>query len=339
MFTQEGRAYRGMNATQCLDDLSYPHKVGGVGHQLNWLGVALGCLGSTSINIGNNLQAKGHAEKNGLWAVGTAIFFIASIIQFVAFAFAPASVVAPLESLQFVANLAFAKFVNHQTITGRMLWGTTLILIGTVIAVVSGPIDRAMLIPLETLNNYWIAPGWVVYISCVLVVAAVAELLHRRYVAAAKREAPLCGQAIMLPATFAVSSAMLGTQAVVQAKCAAEVVKLMAAGCLVEVLTNWCAAGRPHASRRGSSYTHTRLESCLHCQHTQTHTQSLAYPRHSPHALAAAPLQVPLCDHRAARVDGDFLGNATESGVLPPAFERMHALVERHAHESMHACM
>ena len=116
-----------------------------VGGSLNALGICLGAIGSLSINIGNNLQAKGHAEAGGgsspMWRLGTAVFFLASIVQFAAFAFAPASIVAPLESLQFVANLAFAKWINLQTITPRMYVGTVLILVGTVVAVSFGPRD------------------------------------------------------------------------------------------------------------------------------------------------------------------------------------------------------
>ena len=62
-----------------------------VGYGLNCLGIALGCVGSISINIGNNLQAKGHADKAAaggtlppgapnLWALGTGVFFLASIL-------------------------------------------------------------------------------------------------------------------------------------------------------------------------------------------------------------------------------------------------------------------
>lgn len=85
--------------------MSVPHSTSSVGYGLNGLGIALGCVGSISINIGNNLQSRGLDELNpsqSTWLLGTVIFFVASIIQFVAFAFAPASVVAPLESLQFV---------------------------------------------------------------------------------------------------------------------------------------------------------------------------------------------------------------------------------------------
>ena len=118
-----------MPPESCLHYTTHGH----LGYGLNALGVVMGCVGSISINIGNNLQAKGHAEaqahaagtaaapKTNLFVLGTAVFVLASIIQFVAFAFAPASVVAPLESLQFVSNVAFAKYVNNQVVTRRML--------------------------------------------------------------------------------------------------------------------------------------------------------------------------------------------------------------------------
>lgn len=157
-----------MNSSSCLS--IDPSPSSRAGYSLNGLGIALGCVGSISINIGNNLQAKGHAQlaaakagdaaagQQPNWlALGTIVFVLASLIQFVAFAFAPASVVAPLESLQFVANIAFAKLVNRQTITSRMLGGTGLILLGTVLAVVFGPVDGTMLIPLEKLVAFWCA--------------------------------------------------------------------------------------------------------------------------------------------------------------------------------------
>ena len=137
----------GLSENECIYGVSHDGASSGsrIGGSLNALGICLGCIGSLSINIGNNLQAKGHAEARGgsspTWRLGTAIFFLASIIQFAAFAFAPASIVAPLESLQFVANLAFAKWINLQVITSRMYVGTVMILIGTVIAVSYGPRD------------------------------------------------------------------------------------------------------------------------------------------------------------------------------------------------------
>ena len=319
-------AVMGLNITQCDEGINAASSAHGqhVGYGLNGLGVLLGCVGSISINIGNNLQARGHAEGSsgkGTLVIGSAVFFMASMIQFTAFAFAPASVVAPLESLQFVANLAFAKYVNKQVITPRMYLGTTLILVGTVMAVINGPIDGTLLVPLDRLTAFWDAEEWLVYLACVLVTvrtianaltprpsepvaasrrpcprsishhldffcrllpqqAALAELAHSQYSSAGERAGhitirshrhraahvnvaavqpasthptrvcfyralaaasgrKLYAQDAMKPLTFSVSSALIGTQAVVQAKCAAEAVKLMVAGCIVEVLTSW----------------------------------------------------------------------------------------------------
>jgi drug/metabolite transporter (DMT)-like permease len=234
-----------MNRTTCLEGHPGATPGSGAGYGLNGLGIALGCVGSLSINLGNNLQARGHAEhaagnkESPLWLVGTVVFFLASLIQFVAFAFAPASVVAPLESLQFIANLAFAKFVNKQTVTPRMALGTLLILIGTVVAVTFGPIDGTLLVPLDTLLANWDADGWIIYLSCILLTAALAECVHKYYAEAEAKGEPLWASSKLLPGSFALSSSLVGTQAVVQAKCMAELVKLITAGCIGEVLSSW----------------------------------------------------------------------------------------------------
>jgi len=90
-------AVMGLNITQCDEGINAASSAHGqhVGYGLNGLGVLLGCVGSISINIGNNLQARGHAEGSsgkGTLVIGSAVFFMASMIQFTAFAFAPASV-------------------------------------------------------------------------------------------------------------------------------------------------------------------------------------------------------------------------------------------------------
>lgn len=227
-----------------------------MGYGLNAVGIALGCIGSISINIGNNLQAMGHAQQQAaaaaggsssgerpkemdLWALGTGVFVIAALVQFTAFAFAPASVLAPLESLQFVANLAFAKWVKRQEVTQQMLWGTGLILLGVLLAVCFGPVDGTIIYPLERLVAYWDAPGWLTYLAVVIFLAGFAELVHGHYAAAQKRGQQLWQQAKVLPLAFATSSSLIGTQAVVQAKSTAEAVKLIAAGCAVELFESW----------------------------------------------------------------------------------------------------
>ena len=87
------------------------------GSSLVALGIFLGLSASIGINLGNNMQSLGMAQqeesgsetKTKTFWIGTYMFAIASIINFAAFGFAPASTLAPLESVQFVTNLLFAR--------------------------------------------------------------------------------------------------------------------------------------------------------------------------------------------------------------------------------------
>jgi len=49
--------------------------------------------------------------KSPVWVVGTVVFITGSLLNFVAFAFAPQSILASLEGIQFVTNVLFGKFV------------------------------------------------------------------------------------------------------------------------------------------------------------------------------------------------------------------------------------
>ena len=120
-----------------------------------------------------------------------------------------------------------------------MYAGTCLILLGTIIAVVFGPVDGTVLIPLSELILDWEEVGWIVYLSLIVVAAAAAEAAYRVYAAAEAKGERRFAQQQLKPVFFALSSSLIGTQAVVQAKCMAEAVKLMTAGCAVEVLTSW----------------------------------------------------------------------------------------------------
>ena len=87
-----------------------------------WLGIFLGLSASIGINLGQNMVSMGNdiqqAQKlekkpKAFW-VGTYMFAGASAVNFGAFAFAPAAMLAPLESVQFVTNLLFAKVAHRE---------------------------------------------------------------------------------------------------------------------------------------------------------------------------------------------------------------------------------
>ena len=110
------------------------------------VGVLMGVVGSIGINIGQNLQAAGIMQmpedgkplQSRLWLIGLAVFIGFSLVNFAAFALAPASILTPLESIQFVTNVFYNKFVNRVHITRRMYFGVGLACVGTVFTVVFG---------------------------------------------------------------------------------------------------------------------------------------------------------------------------------------------------------
>ncbi|KAL1499908.1 hypothetical protein AB1Y20_012591 [Prymnesium parvum] len=212
-------------------------------------GICLGIAGSFGINIGNNMQAVGlrlkgvgdeeetvrrtaaQTRKQGefVFLIGTVIFVSASVINFVAFAFAPASILAPLESLQFVSNLLFGKFVNKVEVTRRMLIGCGSVIFGTSLAVALGP-SAVFKFSIPILVDFWTAAPWNIYLTVVICTAVAAQgtnMLYTRWIAEGKHP-PYAHK--VLPVTFAITSALIGTQSVVQAKSLSEVVEQLGCG-------------------------------------------------------------------------------------------------------------
>jgi hypothetical protein len=65
------------------------------------------------------------------WIVGTIIFISGSLLNFASYAFAAQSMLASLESVQFVTNLILGKLLLKAKITETMLAGTMLTVTGT----------------------------------------------------------------------------------------------------------------------------------------------------------------------------------------------------------------
>jgi len=205
-----------------------------VDHSTIMIGIMMGILGSIGINIGNNMQALGlsiqqrdqRTKKPPVWYIGTAIFLSASIINFVAFGFAPAAILAPLESIQFVANVVFGRVVNKANITFRMYAGSFLIVAGTTVSIAFGP-NSVYKFGLHHLKCFWVAPGWIFYLLCVIAIGVTMECVHRKYQRAKLAGAALAHSDTIMPVAFAMSSATVGTQSVVQAKILSELMELL----------------------------------------------------------------------------------------------------------------
>ena len=131
-----------------------------------------------------------------IFAEGSTIFGTASIINFVAFAFAPASILAPLEAIQVVCQL-FMAASSTSAITrlrrfhrGDLLGRRRRCLRG---AAVVYEFTMPQLVAL------WAAPAWMVFLVAVIVLSAVLQVVHRIYLAAEKRKKPLPLSAAITP--------------------------------------------------------------------------------------------------------------------------------------------
>jgi drug/metabolite transporter (DMT)-like permease len=116
------------------------------------VGLVMHVVGSIGINVGQNLQSLGvhNLGKEGrdtpcrstMFVVGLVLFLFAGVVTFAALAFAPASILLPLESVQFVVNILFNRCVRGRPITYLMYVGTACVIGGIVLFLVFGPLDE-----------------------------------------------------------------------------------------------------------------------------------------------------------------------------------------------------
>merc|ERR1719272_946578 len=166
-----------------------------------------------------------------LYLGGTALFFTSTFVVFGAMSLAPASILAPIESVQFVANVAFARCVNKQHISAAGYISSLVIVGGISMAVASGNHVNKSLGPAE-LEKYWVSTKWIVYLACVVFFAGAAQLVwvvyERRSRGKGGRELP--HTATVLPVLYALSSSMIGSISVLQAKCISELLETLSGG-------------------------------------------------------------------------------------------------------------
>jgi len=203
------------------------------------LGIVIHVVGSIGINLGQNLQAlsfnlvsqigedgkKSFCNKKTMWSFGMALFAVSSIVTFAALALASASILVPLESVQFIVNIIFSKVVRGKTITYRMITGVASIMAGIALFVLFGP-NEGVCFDEDTLMSFWTQPAWWIYCAITFSIAAAAYIVWRRYEAAPK-EAPLWRADIVEPVAYTISSALFGGgQMIVHTKLLAELIEL-----------------------------------------------------------------------------------------------------------------
>ena len=225
------------------------------------IGVVMGVFGSIGINVGQNLQADGIQQLPGeqreseqwrspKWRLGMALFISFSILNFVALAFAPASVLVPLESIQFVTNVAYSSLVHKKTVPRRMGAGVGLACLGTVFTVVFGAPGGGCH-SIAVLESSWATGSWWFYVGMSLAIALVSLRVHVVYDRQLKLgvKPPPRHHEYVQPITFTLTAALVGgSQMIVQSKVFSELLAMIFQGDLM-VFTSWIFCALIFATR------------------------------------------------------------------------------------------
>lgn len=173
-------------------------------------------------------ELKQKVDKGTWWLTGTVIFVVGALLAFLSFGFAAQSLLAALESIQFISNVIFHKYVHGLAITDRILYSTMCIITGNVLVVLfsshkSEKLDaRDITVIYETnyaYHVYFLLSGIMWFVS------------HGIYLSAqAKRDK---GDGIVYASSskfeafaFVVSATLIGTQSVLHAKCLSMIMQL-----------------------------------------------------------------------------------------------------------------
>jgi hypothetical protein len=178
----------------------------------------------------------GHSR---VWILGTCVFVSGSLMNFASYPFAPQSMLASLESVQFVSNLLFGKIMHGAEVTGKMWAGTVITLVGTITAVSFSskvPLD----VRIDDLILMWLEPLWLAYLIVMGGSLIALSTTYKIYEVRKKKGDPLPGTHIIMPIMYAVWSALFGTLSVCQAKVLGELLASNGQGpCKDQVFEHW----------------------------------------------------------------------------------------------------
>jgi hypothetical protein len=163
------------------------------------------------------------------WIIGTIIFVSGSLLNFASYAFAAQSMLASLESVQFVTNLLFGKFMLGAHVSQTMLAGTFLTVAGTVMAVQFSS-KETLDLDTEDIKKLYANPAYVCYLFIVALMLVLLHFVYQKLDERKKKDKPIKRSDVIMPCVYSVWSALFGTQSVVQAKVLAELLAVHSNG-------------------------------------------------------------------------------------------------------------
>ena len=210
-----------------------------------WVGVLLNVLGSVLVNFGINIMKHSHSisDKSSIgsptalavtpaltilgiqmsWSRGAVVFVSGSIATFVSFAYGSQSLLASLGTLQFISNVCFSRFILHQTISMKVMIATSLIVMGVIVTVSFSNHSSDIYTVQDLLQLY--DQEYLFFLEVLGLAVIIQFLVYVMYTQREKAKSPLPLSVIIRPITFASVAATIGSQAVLQSKCIAEILR------------------------------------------------------------------------------------------------------------------
>ena len=142
-----------------------------------------------------------------------------SIVNFAALTLAPASILVPLEAVQFIVNVAFGKYVRKVEVPMRMLAGVLSMVAGVILAVAFGESSNFCFTEEELMSNWTFTKGWGwwIFLAITFGISMVALVAHNRLWARRVAGKYVKNADVLLPILYSIPSALLGgAQMIVQ---------------------------------------------------------------------------------------------------------------------------
>jgi len=176
--------------------------------------------------------------KTSYRVIGTIIFVLGNLFTFASFGFGAQSLLASLESIQFVSNLFFASYIHHEKITGTMIHATLSIVGGNILVVVFADHAAATVTSADMKRLYATNYIYQGYLIIALFLWFFTNSTYLKYYKSrvVDRKPLLWNHSFVEPFCYATSSAIVGTQAVLNSKCLALLIQATLTGTKNEFL-------------------------------------------------------------------------------------------------------
>jgi hypothetical protein len=182
-------------------------------------------------------QMERKPTESKIWIIGTVIFVAGTILNFYSYSFAAQSMLASLESVQFLTNLLFGKYLLGEIVTKQMMVGTGLAIVGTMIAVQFSS-KETLDLNTEEIKALYGNTAFLVYVGVAVFLLIALDQSYRRYERQHRQGNPFKHSQMIMAVQYSVWSALIGTQSVVQAKVIAELLTVQARA-LENVFASW----------------------------------------------------------------------------------------------------